>query len=55
MAKLTKAIQVRFSPEELAELDKFVETIHRRTGGHIPRVELIRQGVKELIEREMTA
>lgn len=47
-----KRIALTMSSEEVAALDAHIEHIHRTTGGHIPRAEIIRQAIKELIERD---
>lgn len=49
MAKLTKAIQVRFAPEELAALDAYCAEGRRVTGELFARTEVIRLAIAKLV------
>jgi len=52
MAKLTKSIIIRVSPEELANLEALAKARRHRTGEPTTRVDLLREGVRLLVERE---
>jgi len=47
-----RRVALTMSSEELANLDAHCASIRRTTGGEIARAEIIRQAVKELIERD---
>ena len=44
---------VRLEPETVAELDKLVERVYRQQGLNLTRMDLIRQAIRQYIEREM--
>jgi hypothetical protein len=45
-------LSLTMSRPEMDAINAYIEGIHRTTGGHIPRAELIRQAIREMIERE---
>ena len=45
---------LRLEPATVAALDKLVERVYRQQGLNLTRMDLIRQAIRQYLEREMT-